>query len=128
MIPVISNMLPIAADILVWATAIHMAVDWLFQTDWMARNKTNLRHPAAYVHSGLHALGLLLVFPWFVALGVGFSHLLIDTRKPVAWWIETVKQMPRSTPTYTHVEIWLDQIFHMAILVIAVLLLPIITS
>ncbi len=128
MIPEISDMLPIAADILVWATAIHMAVDWLFQTDWMARNKTNLRHPAAYVHSGLHALGMLLVFPWFVALGVGFSHLLIDTRKPVTWWIKTVKQMPRSTPTYTHVEIWLDQIFHMAVLVIAVLLLPYLIS
>ena len=128
MIPEISNMLPIAADILVWATAIHMAVDWLFQTDWMAKNKTNLRHPAAYVHSGLHALGMLLVFPWFIALGVGLSHLLIDTRRPVTWWIETVKQMPRSTPTYTHVEIWLDQIFHMAVLVIAVLLLPFLVS
>ena len=126
--PEITNMLPIATDILVWATAIHMAVDWLFQTDWMARNKANLRHPAAYVHSGLHTLGLLLVFPWFIALGVGISHLLIDTRKPVTWWMETVKQMPRSALTYTHVEIWLDQIFHMAVLVIAVLLLPFLTS
>lgn len=128
MTPEINDMLPIAADILVWATAIHMAMDWLFQTDWMARNKTNLRHPAAYVHSGLHTLGLLLVFPWFIALGVGISHLLIDTRKPVTWWIESVKQMPRSTPTYTHVEIWLDQIFHMAMLVIAVLILPLVIS
>ena len=128
MLPEITNMLPIAADILVWATAIHMAVDWLFQTDWMARNKTNLLHPAAYVHSGLHTLGLLLVFPWFIALGVGISHLLIDTRKPVIWWMNTVKQIPRSSPIITHVEIWLDQIFHMAMLVIAVLLLPFLSS
>ena len=128
MLPEITDKLPIAADILVWATAIHMAVDWLFQTDWMARNKTNLRHPAAYIHSGLHTLGLLLVFPWFIALGVGISHLLIDTRRPVIWWMNTVKQMPQSSPIITHVEIWLDQIFHMAILVIAVLLLPFLTS
>lgn len=126
MTPVVSNMLPIATDILVWATVVHMVVDWLLQTDWMARNKTNLRHPAAYVHSGLHTLGMLLVFPWFIALGIGFSHLLIDTRKPVTWWIETVKQMPRSSPVFTHVEIWLDQIFHMGVLVIAVLLLPLV--
>jgi hypothetical protein len=128
MTPVISNMLPIATDILVWATVVHMVVDWLLQTDWMARNKTNLSHPAAYVHSGLHAVGMLLVFPWPIAMGVGVTHLLIDTRKPVTWWIETVKQMPRSSPVFTHVEIWLDQIFHMGVLVIAVLLLPYLAS
>jgi hypothetical protein len=117
-------MLPLAADVLIWAFMIHLVVDWLLQTDWMARNKTNLRHPAAYVHSGLHTLGLLLVFPWFLALGVGITHLLIDTRKPVTWWIETIKQMPRSTPIFTHVEIWLDQIFHLLMILAAVILLP----
>lgn len=119
----LSSMLPLAIDVLLWAVIIHMIVDWLLQTDWMARNKINLRHPAAYVHSGMHALGLMLVFPWWMALGVGVTHLLIDTRKPVTWWIETIKQMPPSTPVYMHVEIWLDQIFHILMLVLAVLIL-----
>lgn len=117
------TILPINADVLAWAVAIHLVFDWLLQTEWMACNKTNLRHPAAYVHSGLHTLGLLLVFPWFLALGVGLSHLLIDTRRPVTWWIEHVKQMPRNTPDYNRIEMWLDQIFHFLMLVIAVLLL-----
>jgi hypothetical protein len=94
----------------------------------MAQNKTSLRHPAAYVHSGLHALGLLLIFPWWLALGVGITHLLIDTRRPVTWWIETIKQMPRSTPNYRQVEIWLDQLFHVLMLVFAVLLLAFLAS
>ncbi len=116
-------MLPVATDLLVWAVVIHLVFDLLLQTDWMARNKTSLKHPAAYVHSGLHTLGLLLIFPWWLALGVGISHLLIDTRKPVTWWMDTIKQMPHSTPNYRDVEVSLDQVFHMLILVFAVLLL-----
>ena len=128
MTPSLSKLLPITIDVFLWAVVIHMIVDWLLQTDWMALNKLNLKHPAAYVHSGLHALGLLLIFPWYLALGVGISHLVIDTRKPVTWWIKNIKQMPPSTPIYTHVEIWLDQIFHILMIVLAVLLLPVLTT
>lgn len=118
--PNLSFLHPMAFDVLVWAIVIHLVADWLLQTDWMARHKTSLRHPAAYVHSGLHTLGMLLIFPWPLAVGVGVSHLLIDTRRPVTWWIETIKQMPPTTPVYTHVEIWLDQIFHILMLIVAV--------
>ena len=128
MTPTISSMFPIATDVLAWAIVIHLVVDWLLQNEWMARNKTNLRHPAAYVHSGLHALGLMLVFPWYLALGVGVTHLLIDTRRPVTWWIEKIKQMPRSAPVYLDVEIWMDQIFHLLMLVMAVILIPLFAS
>jgi uncharacterized membrane protein len=122
----LNSMFPIATDVLIWAVVIHLVVDWLLQTEWMAVNKTNLKHPAAYVHSGLHTLGMLLIFPWWLALGVGISHLLIDTRKPVTWWIETIKQMPVTTPVYSQVEMWLDQIFHLLMIVVAVLVLPLI--
>jgi len=124
----LNRMLPLATDVLIWAVVIHLVVDWFLQTEWMATNKTNLKHPAAYVHSGLHTLGMLLIFPWWLALGVGFTHLLIDTRKPVTWWIETIKQMPPTTPIYSQVEMWLDQIMHVLMLVIAVLILPMIIS
>jgi hypothetical protein len=120
----LSTIFPIATDALAWAVVIHLVVDWLLQNEWMACNKSNLKHPAAYVHSGLHALGLLLVFPWYLALGVGATHLLIDTRRPVTWWIDKVKQMPRTTPIYKNVEIWMDQIFHLLMLVLAVVLVP----
>jgi len=126
--PTINDILPIATDVLAWAIIIHLVVDWPLQNEWMACNKTSLRHPAAYVHSGLHALGLLLIFPWYLALGVGISHLLIDTRKPVTWWIEKVKRMPESAPVYNHVEIWLDQIFHWIMIFLAVILLPLLLS
>ena len=128
MMPNISNMFPIATDALAWAIVIHLVVDWPLQNEWMACNKTNLRHPAAYAHSGLHALGLMLVFPWYLALGVGVTHLLIDTRRPVTWWIGTIKQMPRSAPFYRDVEIWMDQIFHGLMLVVAVILIPLLLS
>ena len=121
-------MFPIATDVLAWAIVIHLVVDWLLQNEWMARNKTNLRHPAAYVHSGLHALGLMLVFPWYMAFGVGITHLLIDTRRPVTWWIEKIKQMPRSAPVYLDVEIWMDQIFHLLMLGLAVIFIPLFAS
>ncbi|MFN2172808.1 MAG: DUF3307 domain-containing protein [Candidatus Promineifilaceae bacterium] len=124
----LTSMFPITTAVLIWAVIIHLVVDWFLQTEWMAVNKTNLKHPAAYVHSGLHTLGMLLIFPWWLAIGLGISHLLIDTRKPVIWWIETIKQMPPSAPVYSQVEMWLDQIFHLLMLFIAVLVLPALIS
>jgi uncharacterized membrane protein len=128
MSPNLNSLFPLAPEILIWAVIIHLVVDWLLQTEWMAVNKRSLKHPAAYVHSGLHTLGLLLIFPWWIALGVGVSHLLIDTRRPVTWWIDTIKQMPPTTPIYSQVEIWMDQIFHLLMLVIAVLIIPLTVS
>jgi hypothetical protein len=123
--PNIINILPLAVDVLVWALFIHMVVDLPLQTEWMALNKTNLKHPAAYVHSGLHTFGLLLVFPWWLALTVGVSHLLIDTRRPVAWWVEHIKHMPYSTPMFADIEMWLDQVFHIVMIFMAVIVVSV---
>ncbi|MFN2139963.1 MAG: DUF3307 domain-containing protein [Candidatus Promineifilaceae bacterium] len=123
--PNISSILPLEVDVLAWALFIHMFVDLPLQTEWMALNKTNLRHPAAYVHSGLHTLGLLFVFPWWLALSVGISHLLIDTRRPVAWWVEHIKHMPYSTPMFADIEMWLDQVFHIVMIFLATIVVSI---
>lgn len=109
-------------SILVWAIMVHLVADWLLQTEWMVANKSNLAHLAAWVHSGIHALGLLLIFPWYLALGVGIAHLLIDTRIPVNWWMTTVKGVPKSSPTFSQIEMWLDQVFHLTVLAVVVLL------
>lgn len=122
-----------ATELLAWGAVIHLVCDWLLQSEWMAVNKTSLRHPAAYVHSGIHALGFLLVFPWYGALALGASHLLIDTRKPVEWWSKLIGQTQpkggitgwgeregdriQTAPYYDlglEVRIWVDQVFHVA--------------
>ena len=106
---------------LLWAIVAHFIADWLFQTEWMAVNKMNLRNPAIWVHGGINTLLLILVFPWHLALLAGALHILIDTRKPVAWWMTVIKGMKPSSPMYTHVQIWVDQVLHIAVLAIMVL-------
>jgi hypothetical protein len=109
-------------ELLVWGTVAHMAADWLFQTEWMAANKSNLAHPAGWVHGAIHTAFMLLVFPWYAALFIGIAHILIDTRKPLLWWMRVVKGI-RNGVSLPIVETWLDQVFHVAVLVVAVLVL-----
>ena len=104
-----------ATVLLVWGIVVHLIADWLFQNEWMALHKMDLRHPAAWVHSGIHVLGMLLVFAWPVALLIGLTHLLIDTRKPLLWWMRVIKQVPTGTRLPV-VEILLDQVMHVTVL------------
>src|SRR5687768_9961645 len=108
-------------SILVWAIIVHLVADWMLQTEWMVIHKSNLTHFAAWVHSGIHTFCLLLILPWYLALGVGIAHLLIDTRIPVNWWMITVKGMPESSPTFGQIELWVDQVFHITVLALVVL-------
>jgi len=89
----------------------HLVADWVLQTDWMARNKISLRHPAAWVHSGIQGLCLGLALGWQAGLALGFIHLLIDTRLPVSWWIRCYKKCGQA-PEATSIAIWLDQTLH----------------
>ncbi|MFN2199624.1 MAG: DUF3307 domain-containing protein [Caldilineaceae bacterium] len=110
-------------DILVWAIVLHLVADWPLQNEWMACNKTDLRRPAAWVHSGIHTCLLLLVFPWLYAVAIGITHLLIDTRVPVQWWNAHYKHMPPGVPLFDEIELWMDQVFHIIVLAAAVVLL-----
>ena len=89
----------------------HLVADWILQNDWMARNKMSLRHPAAWTHAAIHAGCLALALGWPAGLGLGFIHLLIDTRVPVAWWMRNFKKCDQS-PEAVLVAIWLDQTLH----------------
>lgn len=109
-----------ATELLVWALVAHLVADWMFQTEWMAIHKTNLRHPAGWTHAGIHILFSWLVFPWYLALLVGITHLLIDTRRPLLWWMKVIKQM-QNGPQRMVVEIWLDQVFHITVLALVIL-------
>ena len=109
-------------DVLLWAIIAHLLADWPLQTEWMAIHKTDLTHSAAWVHSGIHSFFMLFIFPWYLALLIGLAHMLIDTRKPVVWWMQAVKKMSRTDPHAPMVETWLDQVFHILVLAMVVLI------
>jgi len=109
-----------ATVLLVWSVVVHLIADWLLQNDWMAVNKVDLRHAAAWVHSGIHTAGLCLVFSWPIALLIGLTHLLIDTRIPLLWWMRMIKQVPKAA-RLPIVETWLDQVMHITVLAAVVL-------
>lgn len=109
----------------------------------MAVNKVNLRHPSGYVHAGVYTLFMLPLFPWALALLIGVTHLFIDTRVPVQWWMRTVKRMPPPGSSGTELpassrasayaktgflESAVDQAFHVVVLAAAALVVYWLTS
>jgi hypothetical protein len=103
--------------ILVWSLVAHLVADWLLQNDWMAKNKSNLSHPAAYVHGLIHMLCLLIILPLWAALIVAIIHVLIDTRKPLLWWSRFYRQTMEGGVS-SPLAIWRDQVLHLVILAI----------
>jgi hypothetical protein len=95
------------------AVVAHLVADWILQNDWMARNKLSLRHPAAWTHAGIQALCLGVALGWLGGLVLGFIHMLIDTRVPVAWWMRVFKKCEKA-PEAGAIAIWLDQTLHIA--------------
>ncbi|MFO7634254.1 MAG: DUF3307 domain-containing protein [Caldilinea sp.] len=113
-------------EIFVWAFVAHLAADWLFQTEWMVIYKVNLRHPAGYIHAAIYALCMAVVFPPLVAILIGVTHLLVDTRVPVRWWMRVVKGMSNRTSGAAAVEMGVDQVFHVMVIAFCALLLALI--
>jgi hypothetical protein len=115
-----------ASGLMIWGMVAHLVADWLCQNDWMAVNKANLRHPAGWVHAAIHGVALALVFGW-VAAPLAVAHLLIDTRKPVAWWSRAIRQTQPTGQGLPLVDIgmfvrfWNDQVWHIGCIAIAAL-------
>lgn len=109
-----------ATELLIWGAALHLVVDWLLQSEWMAEHKVDLRHPAGYVHAGLHGLALAVIFPALAALALAVAHLLIDTRRPLLWWGRVCTQ-PQDGPIALTIHIWRDQALHIATIALAAL-------
>lgn len=107
-----------ATELLVWGVVAHLIADWLLQNSYLAVNKGSLRHPAAWIHSGIHFGLLSLVFSWPVAGALAVSHLLIDTRIPRAWWAKTFRQTTDGAMG-VHVAIWADQVMHVVTIAVA---------
>ena len=99
----------------------HLIADWILQNDWMARHKLDLRHPAAWTHTCIHAGCLAIALGWEAGVVLGLLHLLIDTRVPATWWIRKFKQCADASDAPS-IAIWLDQTFHIVSIAAWVLL------
>ncbi len=101
-----------ATDLLIWGIVAHLIADWPLQSRWMAENKTSLRHPAGWVHGGVHFVALLFVFQPAVAAVLALLHILIDTRILFNWWLKVYLKTDEDTIIFRHVAIWVDQVMH----------------
>lgn len=112
-----------ATDFLLWGMVIHFFCDFALQNNWQANNKHNLRHPAAWVHSGIHLFFLCFLFPPVIAVGIATAHLLIDTRVPLKQWRIVFRQLQdESHPIFPAYAMWQDQSAHIVVLAIAALI------
>lgn len=111
----------LATKLLIWGIVVHLFCDWILQNDWMATYKSSLFHPASWIHSGIHLLGLILIFPWWMAVFIAVAHVLIDTRIPLKWWRKVYRQT-REGDVALHVAMWSDQVLHITVLAIAALI------
>jgi len=136
-----------SSELMVWGLVLHLIADWLFQNEWMALHKMERRggynpttmtgakgtkytrpwwdrHPACYVHSGVHLAFLSLIFGW-VAIPLALAHVFIDLRFPVVWWSMFIKQtqpLGKRFDIGTDVRIWTDQVFHIVCVAVAALI------
>jgi hypothetical protein len=94
------------------ALVAHLVADWLLQTNWMVVNKTNLRHPAGWVHAGIHGVCLGVALGWLGGVVLGAVHLLLDTRRPVEWWMRVVKKDEESAEARV-IALVVDQVIHL---------------
>jgi hypothetical protein len=104
-----------SSEYLIWGIVIHLVCDWLLQNAWMAGNKTNLRHPAGYVHGAINAAGMILLFPLWAAVFIGFTHWLIDLRFIMVKHRELMNQ-PTDGPYAIPVALWADQVVHIVVI------------
>jgi len=93
----------------------HLVADWLLQNDWMALNKMNLRHPAGWVHASIHGFLLGLALGWSGGVVLGILHLLIDSGRPVNWWVRVFKKCDRA-PEAALIRIGTDQVIHITLI------------
>lgn len=93
----------------------HLIADWFLQNDYMAVNKVDPRHPAGYIHAGIHTLIQIPILGFKRALVVGVLHWLIDLRTALTKWKQIFRQSIDG-PVAMHVAIWEDQVAHLSVI------------
>jgi hypothetical protein len=101
----------------------HLIGDYLFQTSWMAMNKATKWVPLLS-HCFVYTLSISLV-AWFGFGGLSLwgilfiflTHVFIDRRTFVQWWVKTIMKTPTSQAGWLSIVV--DQIFHFIVLAVA---------
>lgn len=104
----------------------HLLGDFPLQTSWMAKNKTNMWLPLL-THSALYT-AMMEFISWFgfgglalwQLLTIFLAHVFLDRRTFVAWWVNQIMRTNLSENRW--LGIMVDQVFHVAILAIILLI------
>lgn len=110
-------------DIFGWLIVGHLVGDFLLQNNWMALNKTRNLIPLM-VHSLVYtgAVGLFALLGGGLSLPslaiIFFSHILLDNRVFVGWWVKYVN----GAENIPWMKIVVDQSWHVLILALIILI------
>lgn len=95
----------------------HLTGDFLFQTNWMARKKAD-SFTVLFIHSTIYTLfiGLASIlagrFSWLALLIILLSHMLLDNRGFVNFWVKNINQ----SMDIAWLKVVVDQCWHLIIL------------
>lgn len=101
-----------------WLLVGHLVGDFLLQTGWMSRKTSNFL--ALFIHSLVYTLAVILIalpaggLGYQAAAVIFFSHLFLDQRGFVLFWVRTVNKAG-DLPWFSIV---VDQCFHIIILAV----------
>ncbi|MTI81850.1 MAG: DUF3307 domain-containing protein [Firmicutes bacterium] len=104
-----------------WLLIGHLVGDFLLQNNWMAMNKKNNIF-ALIVHSIVYTTTLYMFSLPFGGIGLTavtilfFSHVILDKRLLVEWWLENINR----TPDVFWLQVVVDQTFHLLVLVLII--------
>ncbi len=102
----------------------HLMGDYIFQTSWMANEKTKSYYPA-FIHAFIYSTPFYFITPvsgWFL---IFITHLFIDRYRLAVYWIKLINNgwnsknhgYPDATPIW--LSTWLlfivDNTFHLII-------------
>lgn len=103
----------------------HLIGDFLLQTGWMAKNKATKWAPL-FAHVVVYTVVVTIagwlaggISVWAIAL-IFASHVLLDHKGFIGWWARQIQSIHR--PSDAWVLIMTDQVFHVIILAVAVLM------
>jgi hypothetical protein len=107
-----------------WRLVGHFVGDYLFQTSWMADKKVNMWTPLV-IHSAVYTAAVTLLAlpagkllpPLAIAL-IFFSHILLDRRFFVEFWIKKVTRAENTE----WLKVVIDQTWHIVILALVTLI------
>ncbi len=106
----------------------HFIGDWMFQTENEAMQKSSGKffNQALITHCLVYTLSFIPVFylmnlNWFWLLLIFWSHMFLDRRWPVKWWIKNIMRTSDGTiEKLFWLVIVVDQIMHILVLALIV--------